>query len=386
MAADETAARFLLKDPIVSLRIVPYQSEHELAVTAFNARGQAHDAPFGLSKTALSAWLPRQDGRIVVRELFLALEGTDVRGGFALRRQPFWLGGAVREVGNYQGPISEGIWDRRYMMSGVQMLRAALRECPLLYALGMGGAEQPLPKLLAAAGWSLEPVPFRFYVLRPSQFLREIRPLRRTQWRAMMLDMAAFSGLGSLALRAWQAYRTRHRLPHGCRAERVERYEAWADTIWLKARDSYALTAVRDQAAQNVLFGDGNAKNITLRCQRDGQDIGWAVVRSTVMQDDKYFGNLQVGSLVDCLSAPGEEANIVALATSYLREAGSDLVVTNQSHTAWLSALSACGYLEGPSNFLLACSPLLTQELGSLGEALGAVHFNRADGDGPIHI
>ncbi|EDY20258.1 conserved hypothetical protein [Chthoniobacter flavus Ellin428] len=370
----------------MSLRIVPYQVEHEPAVAEFNARGQAHEAPFGLSKTALSAWLPKQEGRIVVRELFLALEGAEVRGGFALRRQPFWLRGAVRDICNYQGPISEGIWDRRYMMSGVQMLRAALRECPLLYALGMGGVEQPLPKLLAAAGWSMKPIPFRFYVLRPSRFLREIRPLRRTKLRAAILDVAALSGLGSLALWARQAYRTRHRLPNGSRAERVDRYEAWADTIWMKARDAYALTAVRDQAAQNVLFGDGNVKNMTLRCQRNGQDIGWAVVRSTVMQDDKYFGNLRLGSLVDCLSIPGEEANIVALATDYLRELGSDLVVTNQSHTAWLNALSARGYMEGPSNFLFACSPQLAQELGPLSGALGTVHCNRADGDGPIHL
>src|SRR5690606_33754296 len=111
--------------------------------------------------------LPKEEGRVVFREFFLAIDGDEVRGGFTLRRQDFWTGSGIVPMANYQGPLSEGLWDRRYMMAGVQMLRAALRDQPLLYALGMGSMGQPLPKLLASAGWSLEPVPFFFHVLRP---------------------------------------------------------------------------------------------------------------------------------------------------------------------------------------------------------------------------
>ena len=146
------------------LQIVPYRDEHISAVTAFNERARAHQAPFELSKTALAGWLPRMDARRLFREFFLAVEGQEVRGGFTLRRQDFRLAGATQPIANYQGPLSEGIWDRRYMMAGVQMLRAAMKEQPLLYALGMGGMDQPLPKLLASAGWQLTPVPFLFRI------------------------------------------------------------------------------------------------------------------------------------------------------------------------------------------------------------------------------
>jgi hypothetical protein len=358
--------------------------EHEAAADSFNQRAAAHSAPFSLSRTALPDWLPKRDVTGPFREYFLALDETEVRGGFTLRRQDFWLNGEVAPVANYQGPLSEGVWDRRFMMAGVQMLRAALHDQPRLYALGMGGLSQPLPKLLTSAGWSMLPVPFRFKVLNPSRFLRHIRPLRRG--RAWLMDFAALSGLGSLAVHTWQRLRTKRRLAEDAAAEPVASFGLWADEIWATARGAVAFGAVRDRHAQNILFGDGNGKNIILHCTLDSRTIGWAIVRSTPMHADKYFGDLRVGSLVDALACPGEEFNVVELATRHLRNLASDLVVTNQSHQLWLSALKDDGYLKGPSNFIFACSPKLAGELGPIEEALPKMHINRADGDGPIHL
>lgn len=368
------------------LTIVSYQPEHVDAVARFNERGKANGAPFQLNATPEAMWLPKRTGGTLFREFFLALDAGEVRGGFTLRRQKFSVGGTIREVANYQGPLSEGLWDRRFMMAGVQMLRAALRENPLLYALGMGGMEQPLPKLLQSAGWALAPVPFLFKVLRPARFLLEIRPLRRTRARAWALDLAALSGVGSLAIHARQRWNMRRSLPADCAAMPTQEYGDWADLIWDHARDGYLLSAQRDRESQNVLFGDGSERNIILRCTRSGCDIGWAVVRSTPMNDDKYFGRLRVGSLVDAMAVPGEQFTVVELATRYLGTLGSDLVVTNQTHHTWIAALRDDGYFDGPTNFIFACSPALVAEVGSLDESLRRFHFNRADGDGPIHL
>lgn len=368
------------------LQIVPYGPEHVSAVAAFNERARAHQAPFELSKTPVAGWLPRLETRRLFREFFLAIESREVRGGFTLRRQDFLLNGATTAIANYQGPLSEGIWDRRQMMAGVQMLRAAMKEQPLLYALGMGGMEQPLPKLLASAAWQLLPVPFQFKVFNATAFLRNLQPLRRSRSRALLLDAAAACGLGALAIHGLQGLRTRTRVAPECAGETVSEFGPWADEVWAAAKTNYLFSAVRDQANQNILFGDGNAKNIILRCRRGEREIGWAVMRCTPMRDDKYFGHLRLGSLVDCLAIPGEEETVVLLATRHLRTLKSDLVVTNQTHQTWLRALQRNGYGTGPSNFILACSPKLVEALVSLETARPHLHFNRADGDGPIHL
>lgn len=368
------------------LEITRYEVSHEPMVAAFNERGSCHGAPFMLSRTSSASWLPKVDGAAAYREYFLAVDQSEVRGGYTLRRQVFWLDGETVAAANYQGPLSEGLWDRRYMMAGVQMLRSALKDQPFLYALGMGGPDQPLPKLLRSSGWSIAAVPFYFRVLRPTKFLREIRPLRRSASRSFLMDIGAFSGAGALGIHTAQWWRGARQPARGLSVEQVARYGDWTDVVWAKAKPEYRFTAVRDAATQNVLFGDGNEKNITLRCRRGEGEIGWAVVRSTQMVEDKYFGNMRVGSLVDCLAVPGEEPAVVTLASQHLGGLGSDVVVTNQSHSAWRNALTRNGYFSGPSNFLFACSPALNPILGPIETALPGIHFNRADGDGPIHL
>ena len=81
-----------------------------------------------------------------------------------------------------------------------------------------------------------------------------------------------------------------------------------------------------------------------------------------------------------------EEFAVVALATEHLRRLGSDLVVTNQMHLEWMIALKHAGFLSTRSNFLFATSPELTAALGGPNYSPAGIHFNRADGDGPIHL
>ena len=62
------------------------------------------------------------------------------------------------------------------------------------------------------------------------------------------------------------------------------------------------------------------------------------------------------------------------------------MIVSNQSHAAWSSALRRSGLFSGPSNFIFASSPKLTALLRARGVGPGDIHMNRGDGDGPIHL
>jgi hypothetical protein len=70
-------------------------------------------------------------------------------------------------------------------------------------------------------------------------------------------------------------------------------------------------------------------------------------------------------------------------AAGLLERRGVDLVISNQMHGAWGTALAESGFRAGPSNFLLALSPALAAQAGVRQDLF---HFNRGDGDGPIHL
>jgi hypothetical protein len=365
--------------------IHPFTAEHVHEVQAFNRRLAERGITFRFPESPVSDWLPRREGLPLYQEHFVALDGGTVRGGYILKPQAFAIAGQARMIADVQLPLSEGVIDGRYAMLGMQLVKDALARQPLLFGLGMGGAEQPIARLLAILRWRVVPCPFFFQVVHPHRFLREIVHLRQRRSRRLLLDVLAWSGLGWLGFKGVHWWKASH--PGGrAEAEVVPEFSAWADRLWEQAVASYALIAVRDAVILNALYPPGHPRFIRLRVTRGGETTGWAVLLDTPMTNHKQFGKLRVGSVVDCLAAPGEEPWVIALATRHLRRRGVDLIVSNQLHRAWGEAFRRAGYLSGPSNFLFAASPALTALLAPFDSSVERIHMTRGDGDGPINL
>ncbi len=162
---------------------------------------------------------------------------------------------------------------------------------------------------------------------------------------------------------------------------------SWADEIWRAARAEYVVTATRDGATLDALYGGAAFQGlIFLRAIRAGKDIGWVSVLDTPMTNHRHFGNLRVGSIVDGFCALADAAGLVAAATRFLERRGVDLIVSNQLHEAWVRGLTASGFFRGPSNFALALSKALAAAVAVNDAQWGTLHFNRGDGDGPINL
>jgi len=302
---------------------------------------------------------------------FLAIEDSEMRGGYILRRQRFWIQGEPRNVAHYRLPLSEGIRDRAYASLGLQLIRHALKQQPLLYAMGMGGFEQPLPRMLKALGWNLRAVPFLFKVNNAAGFLRNVQPLRKTPARRVALDLAADSGLGRLGL--WFLQRRLRGAPD---CEAMESFSPWADAIWTSCSGLYGAIAEHDSVTLDTFYRDFAITRLKVGT------AGWAVVLDTQMKGDQYFGDMRLGTIADCLASPADAATVTAATVRFLEQRGVDLIISNQLHPAWLAALKGCGFREGPSNYIFGVS----KGLAELIPAGAEVHMNRGDGDGPIHL
>ncbi|MCL5746051.1 MAG: hypothetical protein M1541_19340 [Acidobacteria bacterium] len=368
----------------LSIRL--YAEEDTGAVADFNQRLRSNGIEFQFSEDPTPKWLPPQPGNPLYMQYFVAVEGPIVRGGYLIKHQPFFLKGQVVCTGNLQLPLSEGIIDNRYRALGPRLVQHALQQQPLTYALGLGGLELPLPRLLRAMRWQMEVCPFFFYVCHPLRFLRQLHFLRRTPVRRFALNLLAFSGVGYAGIRAAHRFRTKHSAPAGVASQPVGRFEEWVNKIWERAKPHYSFIAVRDLTALQTLYPEHDKRFHRLRVQRDGSDVGWAVVMSNWVQGHRQFGDMQLGSVVDCLAGPGQESAVVEEATRVLRQLGSDLIVTNQLHQDWGDAFRRHGYLSGPSNFVFAVSPALAERLQPFGGNALRAHMTRGDGDGPIHL
>jgi hypothetical protein len=384
------------------IRVVEYAEQWSTALGAFNARlAAAGNSSFFPPPPGPRARPPSfHDGLKQVR--YLAVEdgpatqstgcpgagrGPRVCGAYALKFQPFWLAGEVVDVANFALPVSEGVIDRSYTQVAVRLLLDAIQRQPLLYGLGMGGFDVAVARFLKAAGWQMFSVPFFFYVAHPFNFLRNIVHLRTGWLRRTMLDLLAFSGFGWVANAGWKLLHAKRPGGDGAlRAERVADFQAWSDELWETARRHYGMCSLRDRATLRCTYPCGADDLQRIMVLRGENAIGWALLLNSQLHGHRHFGNMRLGSIVDCFAEPANAASVIEQARSVLVRQGVDLIVSNQSHSAWCAGLKACGFISGPSNFIFASSKALTRKIEEKQIRPRDVHLNRGDGDGPINL
>lgn len=376
----------------MALRIEAYSSRHSAGVARLNARLDEARIDPGLRlpvdgpDEAIEFDVGPADE--LARRQYLVIDDDVVRGGFILQEQRFEVAGHVRWVANIQTPISEGVVDRRFALVAPRMMNLILMSKPLVFAVGMGGRlDQPFARLVATMKWPVGRVPFAFYVVHPGRFLNQIRIGSRFASRALT-RVAAWSGLGWVGLRCLStasaaSRQLGRRRPGRVGVHCISEWGTWTDALWAAYRHGCAFGAVRDCQTLPLLHPLSQQRLRAYRCvDAKDRDVGWIAMLWRDMRNNPYFGNLRVASVLDAVGVPGWEESIMNTVTRLASESAADVIVSNQHHRAWRRAQWRAGFLEGPSNYLLALSPRLAAMLNPLERSYERVHITRADGDG----
>jgi hypothetical protein len=363
------------------LTFVPSSPEYGDAIVDFNRRLREKNAPtvFLLSEDLM------RDGEAastIRRQQFLAVDSGAVRGGVIELDQPGRLNGASIRALNYQSPLSEGIVDSKYASVGLQIVRFMQNRSPAAYIVGMGSTSNPLPRLLKAAGWSLLDMPFLFHVHKAGAFLRELQPLRASFPKRLAADLARWSGLGAIGISIKQRTRLK---PHASVREQRS-WGDWADELWSRAREQCSFAVDRDRKSVEWMYPPSDPRTHIFLVERGSDPVGWGVCFDTQMKNSRYFGNMRVGSILDCVALPGCEAETAALVDRQLGMRGCDLALVNHSHAQWVKAFEVAGFSRGPSNYLLGMSKRLADAVRSSADGEERMHITRGDGDGRVNL
>jgi hypothetical protein len=104
------------------------------------------------------------------------------------------------------------------------------------------------------------------------------------------------------------------------------------------------------------------------------------------MQNDKYFADMTVATILDNVAGPDAIAALLRLGVREIAARGADIVVTNQSQATWIEAFQAAGFLTNRSNYVLATNKRLTEAISVQANGWERIHFTRGDGDGRYHL
>src|SRR3981081_3920442 len=118
------------------------------------------------------------------------------------------------------------------------MLHHALQKNTLLYSLGMGGLDRPLPRMLKSRNWSLATTSFYFRCLHPGRVLQELVCLRTHAGWNFALYAGGWGGVVSLLISGTQHLRMR-RPAKVFNVSVVRDFGNEVDEIQGRARDAY---------------------------------------------------------------------------------------------------------------------------------------------------
>jgi hypothetical protein len=369
----------------MAIHVEPYLEKHEPLVHELNARMAAGGSSWAFYHRADPGWLAPGAAPNVVRNYYLALdEAGVVRAGYCLKTDEFLLRGETFVIASIQGPVSESLVNPAYRMLAFQLVRDMEDRSPNLFAWG---ASDRAHELLLRLGFTERWMPFQLRILHAGRFLRRNAYLRRSARNRLALDVLAFTGMGALgAFLAQLGLQLSVGLPSlgGVEVHEARRFGTWADEIWAQARGGYDLIAPRDAATMNALLPEkGWPEAHILQVVSKGRTLGWAAVRDTQFNGDVRFGDLRIGSVIDALAAPGDEAAVIASASRWLRRRGVDAIVSNFTHPAWRRAFRAAGFLESANRRPLLFNGAATDAIGDPRAITEGLHLTPLDGDGP---
>jgi hypothetical protein len=241
--------------------------------------------------------------------------------------------------------------------------------------LGTPGLDSQVAKLYRAMRFDYwGAVPFLYVVTDGARLLRNLFVFKRNLFRTSIANVASqlyFPG----KLIALRHCRRPDLVPH-IRVEHWRTFPPDADCLWDRLLKKFPFVFNRSTPYLNWRYAEACYTKCGVFV--DDQLIGWVVWKLTEMNNNSYFGNLAVGTVVDLLADPDnlkESRTVLRVALEALRQQGAELVVINLSERRLVKAASDVGFIIGPSNYHFFTKNLPTLKLENC-------HLTRGDSDG----
>jgi hypothetical protein len=378
----------------MEIKFSSFDSSDILAVNRFNQRFDDADGYFSFSESEISRIFKKNEFTKLFFEFYIAKDKDgEVRGGYYFKNQEYYLNKETIEIVFMQLPLSEGIINKNYKQVGPMIFEDMEERRNLVFVLGMGGFQYPLPKRLKKNGWFMYLVPFYFFINKPNAFLNDfeyLNTIKKSFSKKILINIVKVLGLLHVFAFLSATYTAIYKLLkykkyNGVNVEIIEEFSAFTDELWEKNKFFYSIIAKRDQHVLNQLYPKTSNKFHKLKITKKGVCIGWVVLLCTKMENDKYFGNLKLGTLIDAFSKPDDAELLINQSVRYLKKINADLIVVNHTNISWGNHFKKNGFIKGPSNFIFGISKRIKEYYKDKID-FETSFLMRGDGDGPINL
>lgn len=362
------------------MEISNYKDSYKSLIADFNNRLEEGGAIEGVHRFPLGPDdLDFSDpDALVNQEIFVILVDGLVRGAIILKHQEYQINGSVVDFIDIQHPLTEAVINKKYSRLSLYLL-GKFSKFDYVHGLGMGGLDGPLPQIMKLLKYELIELPFLFYALNIGALVKVV--LKRKGIRSGLIlsliskPLSVLSVLPQVIGKGILAAKTRN-----LSIEPLDVFTEQDDVLWDDIKDDYSLIAVKNSRNLNVVYANKKFKFKKYRVFEGDKYIGWFSVLITKFEDDKYFLDSKVCTILDVVSHQKHWVDMIRMIKVLCLDNACDMIIHSNLNAPFISVLKQHMFIQGPSNFAFAMK-LKDTEID-----LSKMWITRIDGDGPINL
>ncbi len=319
--------------------------------------------------------LLKPGSKIFQEQIVLVEDEEYIRCAAKIKNQNYLLKGKIINFQDIQIPISESIIDRKYLPSNLFFLKNLSNLSKNMHALGMGGVDEPLPKILNKLGFDLFKVDFFFLPLKISTLYNIF--INKININLLKNFSFIFKPLDSIISLSYKLNCFKNR---NIKIKIFEEFTEQDTLIWEAVKNDFHLIAEKKAENLNIIYSSERFKLTKLRIYDQEEYLGWLVLKITRHERDKYFADEKTCTIVDLCTEPCNYNIFIKTAKRIAFKDNAGVILMNSLNKEFNYFLKKNLFINSNSNFAFA-SKLENQHID-----LNKSWITRGDGDGPINL
>ncbi len=354
-----------------NIRLIEYNKSFNSSLESFNKRIRDSGNVFPNPEE----W-QYYEGDLINQKFYVLIDQDKIISAIcAIKNQIYLLKGNEINFQFIEYPISLSVVDSKYATDSIFLLKKITSASENMHGIGMGGLEEPLPKILRTLKFKTMLIPFFSYPISIQRFIELI--LRRKTGYDFKYLISIFC-LFDFILKCFHSFKDKF----FSKNFHFEEFNEFADTdnaLWDSISNDFDLIAIKNKQNLNALYNKTPHHLHKFKIFENGKYLGWAILKITKHSKNKYFNNCTTATIVDLLCNQTDYDLFLTIIKRISRINKADMVLVNSTFGKFNDRLKKSHFIPIPSNYGFAYKTNIEFSTSN-------AWLTRADGDGPINL
>ena len=309
---------------------------------------------------------------IINNDYFIVVENNKfIRAVVAIKNQQYLINGKEINFKDIQQPISESIIDKKFLIQNLVFFNKIINLSVNMHGLGMGGLNEPLPKILSKLKFNKYLIPFFIFPISVKKTLYIYLKRKKINFPLKILEiLSPIDFFYKFLINFFQNKITQ---------EEFNLFDKKDDELWDKVKLNFDLISFKNKINLNLVYNSKRFDLLKIRIYKNKNYLGWIVLKITKHNNSNHFFDSKTCTIVDMLCEKIHYNILIKEIKKISLKYNCDVILVNSTYFDFNIKLKNNFFINFNSNFGFVYKTFETFNIHKS-------WITRGDGDGPINL